>query len=65
MTLEDAQKIHSALLAGGEWIMYCGDEETMKNPEYQHDLDLIELATDIIWDEMEKIKHDNFGSSSI
>jgi hypothetical protein len=57
MTLKEAQKIHSALLAGGEWMMYCGDEETMKDPEYQYDSDLIDKAIDIIWSEMEKMKN--------
>lgn len=48
MTIEDLRTIHSALLAGGEWMMYCGDEETMKDPEYQHDFDKIEEAIEII-----------------
>jgi len=48
MTSKEIRKKHSALLADGEWMTYCGDEEKMKDPEYQKDFDLMELATDII-----------------
>lgn len=48
MTLEEMRIIHSALLASGEWMMYCGDEEVMNDPEYQRDSDKIEKAIDII-----------------
>jgi len=45
MTSKEIRKKHSALLADGEWMTYCGDEETMKDPGYQKDFD---LAIDII-----------------
>jgi len=56
MTSKEMRKIHSALLACGEWMMYCGDEETMKDPGYQKDFELMELAIDIIRNEMKNIE---------